>query len=188
MSAQEIPYLTSSAYLAIERQADHRSEYHDGVMYAMASGTHKHSRVKTNFTGSVGTRLRGKACQPTDSDMRVFIKATGLYTYPDLSIICGPPQFEDAAEDCVLNPTVLCEVLSPSTETYDRGKKFQNYRSIPSLTDYILISTESILVEHYTRQATGQWLLTTLEGPEAILSLPVVGLEVPLSEIFADLE
>lgn len=187
MSAVVVPLLTAAEYLAIERTAYSRSEFHDGVMYAMAGGTHRQSRVKANCLVALGIRLRGKACQPTDSDMRVLIETTGLYTYPDLSVICGAPRFEDEHQDCVTNPTLIVEVLSPSTETYDRGKKFWNYRHLPSLTDYVLISSEEILIEHFARQPSGQWLLTTLEGPDALWKIPSLDLEIPLSEIFADL-
>jgi Uma2 family endonuclease len=187
MSAVVGPLLTAAEYLAIERAAGSRSEFHDGVMYAMAGGTHRHSRLKSSCMVALGLRLRGKKCQPTDSDMRVLVPATGLYTYPDLSVVCGPPEFEDEQQDCIINPTLIVEVLSPSTEPYDRGKKFWNYRHLPTLTDYVLISAEEILIEHFTRQSSGQWLLTTMEGPEAIWRIDSLGLEIPLSEIFADL-
>ncbi len=188
MSGIPVPYYTAEEYLTIERAAEFRSEFHDGVMYAMAGGSPRHSKVKTNTTVCIGMRLRGKKCQPYDSDLRVQINATGLYTYPDLSIVCGPLEFGDRHGDNLTNPRVIVEVLSPSTSEYDRGNKFWNYRKIPSLTDYLLISTEEILIEHYTRQPTGQWLLTTYEGPEAVLRIASVELEIPLSEIYADVE
>lgn len=188
MSAVSVPLLTPAEYLAVERASDTRSEFHDGVMYAMAGGTYRHSRVKTNLTGAASIRLRGQSCQPTDSDMRVLVERTGLYTYPDLTIVCGQPSFEDEVQDSLLNPTVIFEVLSPSTGNYDRGKKFWNYRQLASLKDYILVSTEEILIEHYTRQAAGQWLLTTSEGGDAMLRIGSLNLEIPLAEIYADLD
>lgn len=188
MSAIAIPRLTAEEYLTIERAAEFRSEFHDGVMYAMAGGTRKHSRISVNCSGALYTRLKGKRCQPYNSDMRILVEATGLYTYPDISVVCGPWQAAPNASDCLVNPTVIIEVLSPSTSDYDRGKKFWNYRHIPSLTDYILVSTEDILVEHYTRQDAGQWLLTTLEGVEASLVIASLQISIPLSEIFEDLE
>ena len=187
MSAGSIPLLTPTEYLAAERASETRSEFHDGVMYAMAGGTYRHSRVKTNLTGAASIRLRGKSCQPTDSDMRVLVERTGLYTYPDLTIVCGQPLFEDEVQDSLLNPTVIFEVLSPSTGNYDRGRKFWNYRQLPSLTDYILVSTEELLIEHYTRQEAGQWLLTSFEGMDAVLMIESLKLEIPLAEIYADL-
>lgn len=188
MSAVSIPLLTASDYLEIERKADFRSEFHDGVMYAMAGGTPRHSRVSANCMTSLGQRLRGKKCQPYNSDMRIFIKATGLYTYPDLSVVCGPREFEEKTTDCLVNPSVIIEVLSPSTSDYDRGKKFWNYRHIPSLTDYILVGTDEVLIEHYTRQPTGQWLLTSFEELSANLPIQSLGLEIPVEEIYADLD
>ena len=184
MSAVAIPLLTADEYLAIERAAEFRSEFHDGVMYAMAGGSPRHSKVKTNLTGAVWNRLRGQRCQPYDSDLRLQIDATGLYTYPDLSIVCGSLEFGDDKGDCLTNPTVIFEVLSPSTNAYDRGKKFWNYRQLPSLRDYILLSTEDFTVEHFTRHGADQWLLTTYVGLDSVLRIDSVGIEIPLSEIY----
>ena len=188
MSVTAIPKLTAEEYLTIERAAEFRSEFHDGQMFAMAGGTRKHSRVGGNCYGALYTRLKGKPCQPYNSDMRILVEATGLYTYPDISVVCGPWKAAPNASDCLVNPTVIIEVLSPSTSDYDRGKKFWNYRQIPSLTDYILVSTEEILVEHYTRQDAGQWLLTTVEGMEASLVIDSLQISIPLSDLFEDLE
>lgn len=184
MSAVAIPLLTADEYLEIERAAEFRSEFQDGVMHAMAVSPFRHSKVKINLTASVGLRLRGQRCQPFDSDLRLQIDATGLYTYPDLSIVCGPLEFGDDKGDCLTNPTVIFEVLSPSTSAYDRGKKFWNYRQLPSLRDYILLSTEDFTVEHFTRHGADQWLLTTYVGLDSLLRIDSVGIEIPLSEIY----
>lgn len=138
--AQKIPHLTPLEYLAVERAAPTKSEFYDGEMFAMAGGTAVHSLIGTNAAIEFGNKLRGKKCVPYNADLRIQVQATGLFTYPDLSVICGPLQFADADDDTVLNPSVLVEVLSPSTEAYDRGQKFLQYRQIPTLREYLLVS------------------------------------------------
>ena len=187
MTALPKQKLTSAEYLEIERKAEFKSEFYDGEMFAMSGGTYRHSRLKTNLAAVFGTHLRGKRCRPTDSDMRVRIQGTHLYTYPGLSIVCGPPQFEDEHQDVLLNPTVIFEVLSESTACYDRGKNFWHYRHIDSLMDSILVSQDEILVEHFCRQPNGGWLLTTIEEGQH-LRIASIDCEIPVSEIYADID
>src|SRR5437016_3013728 len=177
---QRISKLTPAEYLAIERAAELRSEYYRGEMFAMAGGSARHSRIKTNVLVELGVRLKGHECAPYDSDLRVCVAATGLYTYPDASVICGPLEFDDEHRDTVLNPTVLVEVLSESSEAYDRGKKFNHYRRIESLQEYLLVSQDEPKIEHYLRCDDGSWKLTEAAGLEVTLRLPSLGIDPPL--------
>jgi Uma2 family endonuclease len=178
--------LTEAEYLALERAAvDVKSEFYDGEMFAMSGGTRWYSIIGTDLAIHVGNQLRGKRCQPFNSELRVKVEATGLFAYPDLSIVCDEPRFLDREMDTLLNPTILVEILSDTTESYDRGEKFGHYRQIPSLKEYLLISQYAPRIEHYTRQAVHQWLLTEVAGMDAKLPLPSVGITLDLREIFA---
>ena len=177
-------HLTVQEYLDLERKAEVRSEFLDGEMFAMAGGTRRHSRIKVRLIGALERRLSGSPCQVFDSDMRVKIEDTGLYTYPDAHVACGRLRFEDDREETLMNPTVILEVLSDSTAAWDRGKKFWHYRRLESLQEYVLVSQEARLVEHYTRQSDGNWLLEIVEGPERILRLKSIKCSVPLAEIY----
>src|SRR5213594_1853290 len=176
--------LTPQEYLALERAAEIKSEFVDGEMFAMAGGTRQHSRIKVKLIGALERRLSGSSCQVFDSDMRVKVEATGLYTYPDVHVACENLQFEDEREDTLLNPKIIVEVLSDSTASWDRGKKFWHYRRLESLHEYVLVSQDAPLVEHYTRQPDGNWLLEVLEGAERILQLTSIPCAVPPAEIF----
>lgn len=145
----------------------------------MGGATREHNLLVVNITAEVRNALRKKPCETYPSDMRVKVPATGLYTYPDASVVCGKPEFEDGGMDTLLNPLVLVEVLSDSSERYDRGKKFEQYRSIPSLTDYVLVSQDHVLVEHFRRGEGGTWVLSEVRaGGRVALSGPECGLEV----------
>src|SRR5205807_7343185 len=178
------PRLTDAEYLAIERSAEFKSEFFDGEMFAMAGGTPQHSLIAVNFAAELRNRLKGHACVPYNADLRIKIEATGLYTYPDLSVICGALQFAEGTNDTVVNPTLLVEVLSDSTEGYDRGKKFEHYRQIPSLQAYLLASQKEPRIEQFIRQADGRWLLNEAAGLEANLELPSLRISLSLGEIF----
>lgn len=177
--------LTAEEYLALERKAETKSEFVDGAMFAMAGGTEEHSLIASNLIREVGTELKSKPCKVYTADMRVKIEATGLCTYPDVHVACGDSRFEDAHRDTLLNPKVIFEILSQTTAAWDRGQKFWHYRHLESLTDYVLVSQDAWLVEHYTRQPNGAWLLETLEGQGEVLHLSAVGARVPLAEIYA---
>jgi Uma2 family endonuclease len=181
---QRISKLTPEEYLAIERAAEFRSEYHAGEMFAMVGGSPRHSLIKTQVLATLTVRLRGRACTAYDSDLRIRVSATGLYTYPDASVICGPLEFDDQRRDTVLNPAVLVEVLSESTEAYDRGKKFNHYRRIESLKEYLLVSQDEPKIEHYLRSDDGSWKLTEAAGLEATLRLPSLEIALPLREVY----
>jgi len=180
--------LTESEYLEIERAADFKSEFFDGEMFAMAGGTLQHSLIGTNLAREFGNRLLNNRCVAFNADLRIKIEATGLCTYPDLSVICGPPQFAAGTNDTVLNPTLVVEVLSDSTEAYDRGRKFEHYRQIPHLMEYLLVSQTEPRIEQFILQPDGHWLLADAVGMDKKLELPSLKITISLSEVFAKVE
>jgi Uma2 family endonuclease len=184
--AESIHKLTEAEYLDLERKAEFKSEFFDGEMFAMAGGTPMHSLIATNLAREFGNKLQGSRCVPFNRDLRLKAEATGLFTYPDLSIICGPLEFADDAQDTVINPTVIVEVLSDSTEAYDRGKKFEHYRRIPSLREYLLVSQSEPHVEQFIHDDAGQWLLREAAGLDASLGLSSLQVMVALREIYAN--
>lgn len=175
--------LTPAEYLAAERSSPLKHEYCDGEVFAMAGASEAHNLIVANVVGEMRSALRQRPCKVYPSDMRVKVPATGLYTYPDASITCDRPQFEDDEDDTLLNPQVIFEVLSDSTEDYDRGTKFKNYRSIPSLRDYVLVSQREVLVEHFVRQADGSWLLREYRTG-ARVELTATGCAVEVDELY----
>ncbi|MBI3958957.1 MAG: Uma2 family endonuclease [Chloroflexi bacterium] len=178
---------TPEEYLTAERTALTKSEYVNGQIYEMAGASREHNFIAGDVFGELRSQLRGRRCELYMSDMRVRVSPTGLYTYPDVVVVCGRPRFEDAHVDVLLNPTVIFEVLSSSTEAYDRGEKFAHYRYLESLQEYVLIAQERMRVEHFARMGS-QWLLTAYSNPDEILALPSIECAVPLSEIYARVE
>ena len=176
---------SAAEYLAIERQAEYRSELCDGQIVAMAGGTERHAAICDNLLERVKARLRGGPCRPYSSSLRVKIEATGNYVYPDLSVVCGERRFEDEKRDTLLNPRLVIEVLSPSTERRDRGWKFRNYQLIPSFEEYLLVSQDEPRVERFVRQDSG-WLMTATSGLDSTLRLESLDCELPLAEIYED--
>jgi len=176
--------LTPAEYLRIERAALYRSEYFAGEMFAMAGGTPPHSLIAMNIGGELREALKGKPCAAYNSDLRIRVSASGLYTYPDISVICGELQFDDDKRDTVFNPTLIVEVLSDSTEGYDRGKKFDHYRQIPSLQEYVLVWQDSPKLERFMRSPDGTWNLTIVGGLDQQLVLPSIGVTLKLAEVF----
>ena len=181
---ESLPRLTEAEYLEIERAADFKSEFFEGEMFAMAGGTPQHSLIATNLAREFGNRLLNNRCVPYNADLRIKIEAAGLCTYPDLSVICGPLQFAAGTDDTVVNPTVLVEVLSDSTEAHDRGKKFEHYRRIPTLQEYLLVSQKEPRIEQFIRQPDDHWLLVEAAGLEKSLELPSLRITIALAEIF----
>jgi Uma2 family endonuclease len=175
---------TPEEYLALERQADFKSEYLDGTIFAMAGGTRVHSLIAVNMAGELRTQLKSRHCETYTSDMRVLISQTGLYTYPDVTVVCGEPLFLDEKQDTLLNPTLIVEVLSPKTEAYDRGKKFEHYRRLPSLREYILVAQHEVLVERFLRDGD-DWHSTSLQNIDDTLQLASINCNVPLREMYA---
>ncbi len=188
MSAEPIPYLSPEEYLALERAAEIRSEYVDGQMCGIAGDSAAHNLVAGNLGAELRAALRGKPCRPYVENMRVKVSASGRYTYPDVLVVCGE-EFEDEHQDTLLNPVVIAEVLSESTEKYDHTGKFELYRKLESLKEYVLIAQDRCYVEVYTRQPDGEsWLFRDIQDIHATLNLESVGCSVPLSEIYFDVE
>lgn len=177
--------LSREDYLSLEKQGELKHEYYAGQVFAMAGGTFRHARVAGNIYTSLAIALRGKSCQPMNSDMRVHTPS-GLDTYPDVSVYCGEPELIDN-ERTLLNPLVIIEVLSPSTCDYDRGGKFAHYRSISGLQDYLLVDPDSVLVEHYHRLGRDEWHLQVHSNPTNVLSLAVLGVKLSIQELYAGL-
>jgi Uma2 family endonuclease len=188
MSTQAKIYLTPEQYLEIERQAEQKSEYWQGEMFAMSGAAEPHNLVVPNITVQIHTQLRSRDCRIYSNDMRVRVSATGLYTYPDIVVVCGAPQFLDGRRDTLLNPTLIVEVLSPSTEAYDRGRKFEHYQSIPSLQQYLLVASERVHADLFTRQPDGLWLLKAAGSPEDIIELDSIGCRLTLRDTYERVE
>jgi len=178
--AEPVQSLTEAEYLELERRAESKSEFFCGEMFAMAGGTPVHSQIATNLVRELGNKLKGRPCVVYNSDLRLKVEVTGLITYPDLSVVCGPLQFAAGTDDTVVNPTVVVEVLSDSTEAYDRGRKFENYRQMPSLHEYLLVSQKEPRIEQFVRQENGQWLLREAVGLAATLPLPSLEIQIRL--------
>lgn len=167
----------------MERTSEVRHEFYDGEMFAMVGASRDHNLIVTNLIGSLHPQLRDRSGEVYANDMRVQVEPTGLYTYPDLIVVCGEPRFGDERGDVLLNPTVIFEILSESTEAYDRGKKFGHYRTLGSLTDYLLVSQHEPRIEHFSRQEGG-WLMEEAQGLDGVLPLPSLGCKLPLADVY----
>ena len=188
MSTVPKPFLSPEQYLAIERAAETRSEYFRGEMFAMTGASRNHNLIAGNVGRRLNEQFDDRPCEVYQTDMRVKVSPTGLYTYPDIVVTCGHPKFEDQSVDTLLNPQVVMEVLSPSTESWDRGKKFGNYRRIDSLREYVLISQDRMLVEKFARLPDGEWRLSEVSRPDDRLILDSIACSIKLSEIYARVE
>lgn len=175
---------TPEEYLALERPALEKHEYLDGRITPMPGVSRDHDRIAVNLIREISTQLLDGPGEAHTDDVRVRVLPTGLYTYPDLSIVAGEPEYDDTEQDTLLNPTVLIEILSPSTEAYDRGEKFGHYRRLPSLQEYVLVAQDRIHVERFTRQGD-DWPVTVLDGPDDVLELASVGSRIVLRNIYA---
>ena len=185
MSTDARPRLTPEEYLTIERTAEQRSEYVNGEMFALSVASFAHTVITMNIAAGFHGRLRDSRCTVHSADLKVRVEATGLHAYPDIVVVCGEPRFVDAEKDVVTNPLLLVEVLSESTEKWDRGAKFGHYRRIPSLTEVLFVSQGEARIEQYVRQPDDRWLLSEIHGLAGILSLPSIRCDLPLSEIYA---
>jgi Uma2 family endonuclease len=184
MVAQPIATMTEQEYLAFERASETKHEFLDGRVYAMAGASMRHGRIIKNTSGSLYNQLRGGPCEAITNDLRVRVRATGLNAYPDIVILCGEPVLTDDHLDTLLNPTILIEVLSPSTEAFDRAEKWVHYQQIPSLQEYLLIAQGAPRVDHYIRQDDGSWRYTVTIGLDASVGLPTVGCTLALAEVY----
>jgi Uma2 family endonuclease len=188
MSAQPHARLTEEQYLAVERAAEFKSEYYDGYMYAMAGASASHTQITVNLAGELRAALRQKPCGVMANDLRVRVPPSRIYTYPDVAVVCGPMQFADDQKDTLLNPTLLIEVLSTSTETHDRSTKFDCYAEIQSLQEYALISQFKPRVEIFRRQPSNQWLYLKITGLDSSCTFESVSATIPLAEIYHRIE
>lgn len=182
-------YLTPEEYIALERKTipdaeTVRSEYMKGEIIAMSGASFAHNLVTMNISARLHDRLRDSGCVVFANEMRVSIPSVKSYFYPDVGVVCGEPRFEDDIFDTLLNPIVIVEVLSPSTEAYDRGEKFSHYRQLQSLQEYILVSQDQVHVDHYVRQAE-KWVLTDFRNLDQHMPLASIQCELPLHEIYA---
>lgn len=188
MAAEPQRPISREAFLVFERGGDVRHEYVAGELFAMAGGTENHDLINGNIFARLYLQLAGGNCRAYTSNMRVAIQSLDIYTYPDVSVVCGKPEFEDGRRDTLLNPVVLIEVLSPSTERYDRGRRFHRYQRIPSFEEYVLIAQDMPFVEHFVRQSDGRWLLATVEGLNQRIAFESIGCNLTLAEMYANVD
>jgi Uma2 family endonuclease len=184
MSTQAKSHLTPEQYLEIERKAEFKSEYYQGEMFAMSGARLAHIQIVANVMRELGQQLLDRPCQPLSNDMRVCVKPVGLYTYPDIVVVCGEPKFLDDTFDTLLNPTVIIEVLSDSTESYDRDKKFEMYGSLESLAEYVMISSQRVRAERYTRLPDGTWNYGDKSGLQDSIDLKSVNCRLLMAELY----
>ena len=184
MSALRKPKLTAVEYLAIENAAECRSEFVDGVMQPVPVTGPAHNVIKANLVGELGRCLKGGRCRTVSSTQRLLVERTGFYTYPDVMVICGEWEFTADDANAVLNPVAIVEVLSPSTEKYDRGAKFRNYQQIPSLKEYILVAQDEAVCDRFVRLADGSWALVSFVGLADTFAFTSVPVRVPLADVY----
>jgi Uma2 family endonuclease len=177
-------FITEEEYLAIERKAEFKSEYFHGEMFAMAGALKPHNLIASNVIRVLGNQLLERDCNVYPSDMRIKIKKIGKYTYPDVAVTCGKEIFEDDYVDTLLNPVVIFEILSHSTEARDRGEKFQHYQFIESLAEYILIAQDRVRVEQYVRQSDRTWMYSQYQNLEEVVKLESINCEFSLKDVY----
>lgn len=184
MSATPSPYVTVEEYLAIEESSEEKYEYWDGQIYLMAGAAPNHNLIASSVNFAIYSQLRGKGCFVFSSDMRVKEEKTNLYTYPDLTIVCGTPSYEDTKPKTLTNPTVVIEILSPSTERADRGRKFQHYRNLDTLQEYVLISPSMARVEVFFKQSEKTWLFTDISDINDAVKLSSIDCTLQMKDIY----
>jgi len=187
MALPRPPHYSVDEYLARERKSVSRHEYLDGQIYDMAGEGLQHSRIYINLAGEIRSQLKGRECEALSPNMKVKTGDSGLFSYPDLTVVCGPPAFLDSHKDVLLNPVVIFEVLSPTTEAYDRGEKFFRYGNfIQSLAEYVLVSQHRPLIEHFVRQPQGgEWLYSAVEGLSGTLDVRSIECRLDFAEIYS---
>ena len=187
MSSPNPNFVTPGEYLDLERKSEIRSEYVAGRIFMMSGASRRHNLIAGNLYREISSQMRGKACEAYIGDMRVKVGPTGMYTYPNVVAVCGEPRFEDAHVDTLLNPMVIVEVLSESTEAYDRGEKFAHYRRLDTLREYVLVAQDKVRVEHYLREGE-QWILSEISDPDNTLHLASIDCDVVLAVIYEKVE
>jgi Uma2 family endonuclease len=181
---QPKPRISPEDYLARERQAQTKSEYFGGEIFAMSGASEAHVLIVTNVVSEFREQLRGRDCRVYSTDLRVKVSATGLYTYPDVVVVCGEARFEDERADTLMNPKVIVEVLSKTTQDYDRGAKFEQYRTIESFVEYVLIAQDKPHVEHFVRQPDGRWLLAETNRLDDRIELQSIDAHLALADAY----
>jgi Uma2 family endonuclease len=184
MSVQAKQLISVEEYLAMEREIEEKHGYLNGEVFAMGGASPNHGLIVTNVVIELGTQLKKRPCTVYAADLRVKVTPTGLYTYPDVVVVCGEPQFDDQNKDTLTNPTLIVEVLSESTKSYDRGDKFAHYRSLPSFMEYVLIDQDAIHVEHFIRQPDNRWILAETNRIEDTIELGSIGCTLSLMEVY----
>ncbi len=189
MSTNATRKYTLEEYIAIEEASEMKHEFRNGEIVAMAGASPNHAFILADLVFLIRSQLKSGGCRIASADMRVRMTPTGRYSYPDLVVVCGTPVFDDTKPQALLNPTIIIEVLSESTATYDRGDKFHDYRTLPSLTDYVLVAQDRASVEHYQRQGESDlWLYQAVEGLEATLLIGGLNLSLPLVDVYAQVD
>lgn len=188
MSSAASPLMTPEEFLAFEREAETKHEYHDGVVIDMAGGTGPHAELAMNLGAELRNRMKGGPCRIYSSDMRVWIDSLRKYLYPDISGLCGESQFQNAVRDVLLNPAFVVEILSRSTEAYDRGRKLSYYMELPSMREILLVSQEEWRVDKYTRQPDGIWRFEAFSGADAVLPVLTIDSQIPLRDFYEGVE
>ena len=178
---------TAAEYLEFERRSEIRHEFFGGEIFALSGASLKHNRIVRNVLAALHRQLGGRGCEAFASDLRVKVSATGLYTYPDVVVVCGEPLLDDDQLDTLLNPVLIVEVLSPSTQDYDRGTKFEHYRTIETFSEYLLIAQARPHVEHYVRRPDDTWLLSETKEARDVLILSSIDCRLPLVDVYSDL-
>ena len=176
--------LSPQEYLAVERRNEYRSEYIGGIMVAMSGASREHILIVANLASELRQQLKGKPCEVYPVDMRVKIPSAGIYTYPDIAVMCGEPIFEDDHVDTLLNPTLLIEVLSDSTEKYDRGKKAGYYRTIESLCEYLFVAQDEYKIEQQVKESDGRWILSEVSSLDSSINLTSISCTLSLREVY----
>jgi Uma2 family endonuclease len=187
VSSSPVTKLTEQEYLALDRAAEFRSEFLDGEMFAMSGGSLRHARLAGNIFLELSHAFRGNVCEAFNSDFRVRVSSR-MYTYPDISVVCGEPVLADDRQDVLLNPVAIFEVLSPSTEKYDRGLKLQHYRAIASLREYLLVDQNQVRIEQYARQSDQSWTFRDYQSLDDELRLESIGVTLPVRGIYHRVE
>src|SRR5947209_6143902 len=184
MATQLNTFVSPEEYLEVERKSDTKSEYYDGVVYAMTGARVNHIRIVTNQTRELSSQLRARRCDVLSNEMRVRLQDSRKFFYPDVTVVCGEPQFHDEREDIILNPLLVIEVLSKSTEAFDRGAKFQAYQTLDSLKEYLLVAQDRPIIEQYVRQSDSKWTYMAVAGIESSIVLPSVECTLNLSAVY----
>lgn len=184
----EKKYYSPEEYLALEEKADYKSEYYKGEIFALAGTSVNHNRIVGNLSSRLNQMLANKKCEAFSTDVKLWIREKDLFTYPDITIVCGKIEFYPGRDDTITNPLVIFEVLSESTKNYDRGEKFLFYRAIPTFQEYVLIDQTKIHVEHFYIGEQGKWVLTEYNAPDDVLKLTKVDFEMPLRDIYQRVE